>query len=216
MAAQETDKPKNPKRGAKAKEKAKIPHELGAMSSEVDKGGRPKEYSEIFLNADGSERAEMFELLGKLSKSGLTDEQIGKVFSVERATISQWKKEQAKFSDTIEVNKDRFDNGAVKRSLFERAMGYTVPETKVFIVNGKPLKVEIEKHIIPDTTAQQYWLNNRQPDEWRSVNHIDYTNRMPTGLSDLDLSKLNEEDLELLEYIVKKAQRETGKAATDE
>lgn len=204
------------KKQKETSERAKLVKTLANNISEVNKGGRPRKYDELFLNEDGTENAEAFKLLSDMSMSGMTDEQMAKVLGITRATVHEWKKDFHRFSDTIEENKQRFDNGAVKRSLYERATGFEIEEEKIFIVNGKPLRVPVKKFIVPDTTAQQYWLNNRQADEWRSVNHIDYSNRMPSGLDELDLSLLNEEDLELLEYLVKKASRAAAASASDQ
>ena len=58
----------------------------------------------------------------------------------------------------------------VENALFKRALGYTYTEEKVEVSkeNGrKAVKtVQIVKHVMPDTTAQIFWLKNRMP-EWR-------------------------------------------------
>jgi hypothetical protein len=36
------------------------------------------------------------------------------------------------------------------------------------------------KEVVPDTTAQIFWLKNRKPKEWRDKQEIDH--RMPDGL----------------------------------
>ena len=47
--------------------------------------------------------------------------------------------------------------------------GYTYDETKVITdENGRPVRFEkVQKHVVPDTTAQIFWLKNRCRGKWK-------------------------------------------------
>lgn len=71
----------------------------------------------------------------------------------------------------------------VENALLKRALGYEYEEVTTEIeeypsgkkdADGKPImrqKKHIKrttKSVVPDVTAQIYWLNNRRPDRWRN------------------------------------------------
>lgn len=64
----------------------------------------------------------------------------------------------------------------MENALLRRALGYEVEETTSEIreENGKKTKYikKTIKHVVPDTTAQIFWLKNRRPDKWRDKHEI--------------------------------------------
>ncbi len=42
----------------------------------------------------------------------------------------------------------------------------------------KTIHVPYKKHIQPDTTAQIFWLKNRQPDRWRDQTHTNMSGEL--------------------------------------
>ena len=57
---------------------------------------------------------------------------------------------------------------SVENALLKRALGYDYEEVKTETENGVVTKVTtITKQVVPDVTAQIFWLKNRRPDKWR-------------------------------------------------
>jgi transcriptional regulator with XRE-family HTH domain len=101
-----------------------------------------------------------------LALGGLTDVQIAKKIGVTKQTLNNWKKGNPDFFDSLKDWKAEAD-GKVERSLYERACGYSHPETKIFCSDGQIITQETIKHYPPDPTSMIFWLKNRQPDKWR-------------------------------------------------
>lgn len=102
----------------------------------------------------------------RLCLLGATDDDLAKFFHVSVTTIDNWKVAHSDFLVSLKAGKEDAD-ALVAKSLFKRAIGHTVPETKVFNNQGEILTHEVEKHIPADTTAAIFWLKNRQPAKWR-------------------------------------------------
>lgn len=102
----------------------------------------------------------------RLCLLGATDDDLAKFFHVSVTTIDNWKVAHSDFLVSLKSGKEDAD-ALVAKSLFKRAIGHTVPETKVFNNQGEILTHEVEKHIPADTTAAIFWLKNRQPAKWR-------------------------------------------------
>ena len=118
-------------------------------------GGRPTKYKEEY-----AEQAK------KLCDLGATDKHLCDFFGIAMSTLSKWKLEHPEFSASIRLGKEIPDQN-VKRSLYNRAMGYTCLESKLNVVNGEIIETVVEKHYPPDPTCIQFFLKNRMPDEFR-------------------------------------------------
>lgn len=144
------------------------------------------------------------------ARDGLTDKQIGEILGVSHETFCKYKRLKPEFVEALRVNKTIADLN-VENSLYQRANGYTVTEVveEVYGVptgkkdkDGKPIiKYEkahrrtVKKEIPPDTTAQIFWLKNRQPDKWRDrrVTEVSGINEEPiTVVAKLDEEKYRE------------------------
>ena len=85
---------------------------------------------------------------------------------------------------------------AVEAALYKRAIGYDFEETHTEVrVNpdgsGQTTYVKkVKKHIVPDTTAQIFWLKNRQKEKWSDRLNVD-----AKVTEELDFSKLSNEEL---------------------
>ena len=123
-------------------------------------GGRPTKYKPEFCDQ-----------ARKLCALSATDAQIADFFGVSEVTINSWKGKNPEFLKSLKESKEQQDT-KVERSLFERAMGYSHPETKVFCQNGEVTEVDTRKHYPPDTTAMIFWLKNRQPAKWRERQEV--------------------------------------------
>lgn len=124
-------------------------------------------------------KAEFAEQARKLCLLGATDADLGGFFEVPESTINNWKKAHKEFLESIKKGKVLADAEVAAR-LYERALGYTHPEEKVFQNNGEIITHQTTKHYPPDTTAAAIWLNNRKPDRWRNKPEQDTGDNSPT------------------------------------
>lgn len=134
-------------------------------TSTVHAGGRPTKY-----------QASYAKLAFNYALLGVTDKQLAVFFEVNETTIHLWKKEHPQFSKSIRAAKEQADAEIVK-SLYQRAKGYAHPDTDIRVVQGEIVKTRLTKHYPPDTQAIQYWLNNRQPQRFRTKTDTDITSK---------------------------------------
>ena len=107
------------------------------------------------------------------AREGLTDEQIAKNMGIAAQTLYDWKKKFPEISESLKESKEVVD-AMVENALLKRALGYEYDEiTEEPRFDKKTGKMEmtvtkkVRKKVLPDTTAQIFWLKNRKPDLWR-------------------------------------------------
>jgi hypothetical protein len=110
------------------------------------KMGRPSRKDEI--NYKG---------LKLLAERGFIDDEYAMCLSIEQSTFDRWKQRDPEFFSSLKDFKEVADR-SVKKSLYERACGWTDPDGKTYP---------------PDVTACIFWLKNRQPDKWRDKREVD-------------------------------------------
>ena len=116
---------------------------------------------EYWLTPEGQLRVEGW------ARDGLIDEQIAKNIGISRSTLSVWKTKYPDISDALKRGKEVVDR-QVENALLKRALGYEYKEIKEKEEYGAITeKTTTIKQVIPDTTAQIFWLKNRKPDKWR-------------------------------------------------
>jgi hypothetical protein len=93
-------------------------------------------------------KPEYDEQAAKLCLLGATNDDLAKFFNVAVSTVNKWIAEIPKFSDAIKANREDADHD-VAQSLYQAAL------------NG-------------NTTAQIFWLKNRQARRWREKQEIDH------------------------------------------
>ena len=107
------------------------------------------------------------------ARDGLTDEQIAKNIGISKQTFYDWKKKYADFSDSLKNGKEVIDI-QVENSLLKRALGYEYEEISEKYEGGILTERKItKKQVVPDTTAQIFWLKNRKPSVWRDKAQVD-------------------------------------------
>lgn len=89
------------------------------------------------------------------------------------ATLYDWKNKYSEISEALKKGKEVIDI-EVENALLKRALGYDYEEeTKEAKYNPDKKDYELKttkivtKHVLPDVTAQIYWLSNRKPSNWR-------------------------------------------------
>lgn len=96
-----------------------------------------------------------------MAARGLTMTQIADALGMHYDTLNEKKKEFSEFSEAIKRGQAK-GIGTITNCLFERAIGYSHPEDKIFCnKDGEVTTVETMKHWAPDTTAQIFYLKNR-------------------------------------------------------
>lgn len=110
----------------------------------------------------------------KLCLIGAIDSQLADFFEVSEVTINTWKKEHPEFLESISEGK-RVADADVEKSLYQRAMGYSHPEEKVFCNMGDITTHDTIKQYPPETAAAIFWLKNRKPKEWRDKRETELT-----------------------------------------
>lgn len=122
---------------------------------------------EYWLTDDG------LTLIKGWARAGLTDKEIAENMKIAYSTFRVWRDKNSALSAALKESKDIADFN-VENSLYKRANGYEYTEvTKEIKMNPKTgnyelmITKEVTKQIVPDTTAQIFWLKNRQPNKWR-------------------------------------------------
>lgn len=147
-------KAKKPKASAKGNPAAKSAPRKNTAAKRSNTG-RPSSYKQEF-----AAQAE------KLCQLGATDIDLAGFFGVTTVTIWRWQSEHEEFCNALRVGKIPADD-RVKRSLYQRAIGYSFSSEKIFSNNGVIVKTPCVEHVPPDANACKVWLFNRLPKEWR-------------------------------------------------
>lgn len=116
------------------------------------------------------------------ARDGLTDEQIASKMGICAATLYNWKSKHLEILEALKKGKEVVDL-QVENALLKRALGYHYDE--VTMENGIETK-RVTKEVIPDTTAQIFWLKNRRPDKWRDKQDLQVSGALETEQSKLD------------------------------
>ena len=113
------------------------------------------------------------------ARDGLTDKQIAYNMGIAEQTLNDWKKKYSELSESLKRGKEVVDR-KVENALLRRALGYSYDEvTKELCENAETGKTELKvtkvvtKQVVPDTTAEIFWLKNRKPQEWRDKQDLD-------------------------------------------
>lgn len=101
------------------------------------------------------------------ARDGLTEEQIAENMGICRDTLYEWKKQFSDISYALKRGKEVIDR-QVENALLKRALGYEYEEVSEKFELGVLTERKVtKKQVVPDTTAQIFWLKNRKPADWR-------------------------------------------------
>ena len=136
------------------------------------------------------------------ARDGLTDEQVAHNMGIGYSTFREWLNKYPALLAALKKGKAPVDI-EVENALLKRALGYEYEEvttevedipTGKFDSEGKPITKQ-KKHIrkttkmvVPDVTAQIFWLKNRRPGRWRDKIEVapDVSNELLQSLIDLE------------------------------
>lgn len=119
------------------------------------------------------------------ARDGLTDEQIAHNIGIRRETLYAWKNKYPNITNALKRGKEVIDR-QVENALLKRALGYEYEEIKLIQdknVDGetKTRQEKVIKTVLPDTTAQIFWLKNRKPEQWRDRQEINHSGGLDIG-----------------------------------
>ena len=123
---------------------------------------------EYWLSPDG------LLLLEAYARDGLTDEQIAKNLDITPSTLYEWKRRYSEISEALKKGKEVVDI-EVENALLKRALGYSYEEKKVEVSEEGTKVTKTIKEVVPDTTAQIFWLKKRRPEQWRDKQDIEHS-----------------------------------------
>lgn len=146
------------------------------------------------------------------ARDGLTDEQIAHNIGIVPSTLYEWKRKYSEISEALKKGKEVIDR-EVENALLKRALGYEYEETTKERVLKKDIKGQpmtdlhgfpvyemvttkkVKKEVVPDTTAQIFWLKNRKPEQWRDKRDVSVDGNIDTRTEKLDsiLKQLKED-----------------------
>lgn len=146
------------------------------------------------------------------ARDGLTDEQIAHNIGIVPSTLYEWKMKYSEISEALKKGKEVIDR-EVENALLKRALGYEYEEitqeralkkdikgTPMTDLHGFPVyemvtTKKVKKEVVPDTTAQIFWLKNRKPEQWRDKRDVSVDGNIDTGTEKLDsiLKQLKED-----------------------
>lgn len=140
------------------------------------------------------------------ARDGLIDEQIANNIGINVATLYRWKDKYSEISESLKKGKEVIDR-QVENALLKRALGYCYTEVTEEESESGFKRKTVVKEVIPDTTAQIFWLKNRKPNEWRDKQSIEHSGETTHNIkNEPDLSKLSVEELKQIESILSKTE----------
>lgn len=154
------------------------------------KKGRKALYAD-WITEDGLSIIRMYESLG------WTDEKIAReIIGITPQTLCEWKNRFPELAEAIKSGRQR-PLAKVVEALQFNCLGGKVTLKKVAMKktveyeNGKrlrevtePVEVEEEVYVKPDTTAQIFYLKNRDGSNWRDKVQQEITTALPVVISD--------------------------------
>lgn len=129
-------------------------------------GGRPSKFNE-----------RLAQRIMALAKKGFTDREIAEECGIALSTLKLWKGRHKGFSAALNASKN-VANEMVEAALFQRAIGYSHPDTKIFVTEHGIHTETVTKHHPPSEDAAKFWLKNRAPKRWREKQEVEHSGKL--------------------------------------
>lgn len=136
----------------------------------------PSEYELSYEDAMLSVKME------KLAAKGLTNDQIIAALPLSRYTFYQRLKENPYFSYCLMKHRGKAVE-SVENALYNNAVGFHYEEEQA-TASGKV--VNVQKMKLPETKAQEFYLTNRVPDQWKKK--VETTHALGEGMGAITFS----------------------------
>ena len=117
-------------------------------------------------------RPEYVEQARKLAEMGHIDCEIARFFGVGDQTFRSWRARYPELGEALKVGKEVADD-RVERSLYTKAVGFTIDTEKVFCSEGRIIRAKTKQYYPPDTAAAFIWLKNRRG--WTDRARLEFT-----------------------------------------
>ena len=120
------------------------------------------------------------------ARDGLTDEQIAVNIGIGYSTLQTWKSKYQDIQDTLKRGKEVIDR-QVENALLKRALGYEYEHVKEkFEGNVMTERTVTKKEVIPDVTAQIFWLKNRKREAWADRQNIELSQPIDDSIKEME------------------------------
>lgn len=117
-------------------------------------------------------REEYVKQAQKLAEMGHTDTEIAQFFGVADSTFKAWKARFPELGSSLKAGKEVADD-RVERSLYTRAVGFSVDTEKIFCSDGDIVRAKTKQYYPPDVAAAFIWLKNRRG--WSDRARVEFT-----------------------------------------
>jgi len=108
--------------------------------------------------------------------------------------LKEWRKEHAELEAAIKAGRDVAD-GAVAEAMYKLAIGHTIYQDDIKVIDGEVVVTRLEKQVSPNATACIFWLKNRHSELWRDTYRKELTGA--DGTPFVDLGELSLDELRL-------------------
>jgi len=113
--------------------------------------------------------------------NGATERDVIVALGITRQVFRMWCIEHAEFAASLAIGANAaLADERVKRALYEMAVGYEMPATKIMNVEGEIRKVKYIEQVPKNAKAAMHWLANRDPLNWGKD-----PDRVPDGVGDV-------------------------------
>ena len=120
------------------------------------------------------------------ARDGLTDEQIAQNMGIAYSTLRSWRDKFSAISAVLKKGKEVVDR-QVENALLKRALGYEYEEVKEkFEGNVMTERTVTKKEVIPDVTAQIFWLKNRKREVWADRQNIEISQPIDDSIKEME------------------------------
>lgn len=108
----------------------------------------------------------------RLLSRGFNHHDVADAFGISITCFKEWMERYDDFSAAVRQGEDKWWRTKVVKSLRLNCTGFIKPEEKIFYnaVQDKVVRVETSRYYPPNITSIIFYLCNKAPDEFRSIN----------------------------------------------
>lgn len=115
-------------------------------------------------------------IIARLSGCGLSNKQIAEFLGIDPRRLTEWSNKYQVVRRALEASRIERDL-AVVDALYKTAVGYEHEDDDIRVAGGEVVITPMVKHVQPNVRAQEIWLYNRMPDQWKSRSAIELTGK---------------------------------------